>query len=52
MALGNDTHTTACIAGGLAGIHFGFEAIPLRWMDALRGRDLVKPLERALLLRA
>ena len=52
VALGNDTDTTACIAGGLAGIHFGFDAIPLRWMDIVRGRDLVKPLERALLLRA
>ena len=51
VALGNDTDTTACIAGGLAGIHFGFDGIPLRWMDILRGRDLVKPLERCLLLR-
>jgi ADP-ribosyl-[dinitrogen reductase] hydrolase len=51
IALGNDTDTTACIAGGLAGIRFGFDAIPLRWMDILRGRDLVKPLERCLLLR-
>jgi ADP-ribosyl-[dinitrogen reductase] hydrolase len=50
IAFGNDTDTTACIAGGLAGIHFGFDAIPLRWMDILRGRDLVKPLERRLLL--
>lgn len=51
IALGNDTDTTACIAGGLAGIHFGFDAIPLRWMDILRGRDLVKPLEKRLLLK-
>jgi ADP-ribosyl-[dinitrogen reductase] hydrolase len=51
VALGNDTDTTACIAGGLAGVHFGFDAIPLRWMDILRGRDMVKPLERGLLLR-
>lgn len=51
IELGNDTDTTACIAGGLAGIHFGFDAIPLRWTDALLGRELVKPLEKALLLR-
>lgn len=51
VALGNDTDTTACIAGGLVGIHLGFDAIPLRWMDSLRGRDMVKPLERNLLLR-
>lgn len=49
VELGNDTDTTACIAGGLAGIHFGFEAIPLKWTDALRGRDLVRPLEQQLL---
>jgi ADP-ribosylglycohydrolase len=52
ISLGNDTDTTACIAGGLAGIHFGFDAIPLRWLDILRGRDLVKPLEKQLLKRA
>lgn len=51
VALGNDTDTTAGIAGGLAGVHFGFDAIPLRWMDALRGREMVKPHERNLLLR-
>jgi ADP-ribosyl-[dinitrogen reductase] hydrolase len=51
VALGNDTGANACLAGGLAGIHFGFDAIPLRWMDILRGRDLVKPLERRLLQR-
>jgi ADP-ribosylglycohydrolase len=52
IAFGNDTDTTACIAGGLAGIHFGFDAIPLRWLDILRGRELVKPLEKQLLLPA
>jgi ADP-ribosylglycohydrolase len=50
IAFGNDTDTTACIAGGLAGIYFGFESIPLRWLDILRGRELVKPLEKKLLL--
>lgn len=51
VALGNDTDTTACIAGGLAGVHFGFDAIPPRWMEGLRGRNLVKPLEKTMLLR-
>lgn len=51
IELGNDTDTTACIAGGLAGVHFGFEGIPLKWTDALRGRDLVRPLEQQLLRR-
>ena len=49
IALGNDTDTTACIAGGLAGIKYGVDAIPERWMQALRGKDLVEPLLEQLL---
>lgn len=49
VALGNDTDTTACVAGGLAGVRHGEEGIPERWRGALRGRDLVDPLVEALL---
>jgi ADP-ribosyl-[dinitrogen reductase] hydrolase len=42
IALGNDTDTTACIAGGLAGILYGEEGIPHRWKHALKGRDIVE----------
>ena len=44
IALGDDTDTTACIAGGIAGLVVGEHGIPQRWRDALRGRDLVEPL--------
>jgi ADP-ribosylglycohydrolase len=44
VALGRDTDTTACIAGGLAGIRDGVGGIPGRWLDALRGRELVETL--------
>lgn len=44
VALGDDTDTTACVAGGLAGIRFGIESIPARWMSALRGRECVEEL--------
>jgi ADP-ribosylglycohydrolase len=44
ISLGHDTDTTACVAGGLAGIRFGVQAIPKRWMKAMRGKDLVEPL--------
>ncbi len=37
--LGNDTDTTAAIAGGLAGLLYGFEAIPLKWIEQLARRD-------------
>jgi ADP-ribosyl-[dinitrogen reductase] hydrolase len=44
IAFGHDTDTTACVAGGLAGIRFGIKAIPMRWREALRGRELYEPL--------
>lgn len=52
IALGNDTDTTAAVAGGIAGIRFGAAAIPERWSNALRGRELVQPLLDRLLARA
>lgn len=39
---GGDTDTTAAIAGGLAGIHYGIDGIPAEWLDALRGREIVE----------
>ena len=49
IALGNDTDTTACVAGGIAGVRDGVGAIPERWLSRLRGRDLVDPLLAKLL---
>lgn len=49
IALGHDTDTTACVAGGIAGIRDGVHAIPERWMRQLRGKDLVEPLLEQLL---
>ncbi len=42
ILLGNDTDTTACIAGGLAGVLYGEEGIPARWRDAMKGRAVVE----------
>ena len=33
--LGEDTDTTACVAGGIAGIYFGLENIPKSWIENL-----------------
>ncbi|HEX6096769.1 MAG TPA: ADP-ribosylglycohydrolase family protein [Thermoanaerobaculia bacterium] len=44
IRLGNDTDTTAAIAGGLAGIREGIHGIPQRWRDGLRDRSLFSPL--------
>lgn len=49
IALGHDTDTTACVAGGIAGIRHGIQGIPDRWRDGLRGMDVVEPLVKALL---
>ena len=40
--LGGDTDTTACVAGALAGIVYGFDAIPAEWLETLRGKDLIE----------
>jgi ADP-ribosylglycohydrolase len=53
IALGNDTDTTAAVAGGVAGVRAGVAGIPHRWCDGLRGMDLARPLiERLLRHRA
>lgn len=40
--LGSDTDTTAAIAGGLAGLLYGFESIPQEWIDKLaRKEDII-----------
>jgi ADP-ribosyl-[dinitrogen reductase] hydrolase len=52
IGLGHDTDTTACVAGGIAGIRDGVEAIPARWRDALRGQELLAPLLERLLQQA
>lgn len=44
IALGRDTDTTACIAGGLAGALYGEEGIPARWRIELKGKNLVEAL--------
>jgi ADP-ribosylglycohydrolase len=33
--LGEDTDSTAAVAGGLAGIAWGLDSIPAEWVDAL-----------------
>jgi ADP-ribosyl-[dinitrogen reductase] hydrolase len=41
ISLGRDTDTTACVAGGIAGIRDGINAIPKRWLNNLRGKDIL-----------
>ncbi len=41
VSLGEDTDTTAAVAGGLAGLLYGFDAIPAAWTDALAKRSAI-----------
>ncbi len=49
IALGHDTDTTACVAGGIVGLRDGLATIPERWRTALRGQELLDPLVAGLL---
>ncbi|MDW8402678.1 ADP-ribosylglycohydrolase family protein [Chloroflexus sp.] len=49
IRLGYDTDTTACVAGGIAGIRYGLSGIPERWRQQLRGQELAQALVTRLL---
>lgn len=49
ISLGNDTDTTACVAGGLAGLYFGYAELPQQWVSQLKGKDIFTPLLEQLL---
>lgn len=40
--LGDDTDTVGAVAGGLAGIIYGFEGIPKEWFKCLRGKEIIE----------
>ena len=41
--LGEDTDTTGAVAGGLAGVYYGLDAIPGKWVEALaRSSDVLE----------
>lgn len=42
--LGEDTDTTAAIAGGLAGIFYGADSIPDEWLKILKRRDYLEKI--------
>lgn len=39
--LGEDTDTVAAVAGGLAGISYGYESIPARWINEIARKDYI-----------
>lgn len=45
--LGEDTDTTGAVAGGLAGIYYGYENIPKKWIEQIaRKDDIIELAER------
>ena len=42
--LGDDTDTVAAIAGGLAGLYYGYHAIPAEWLEVLQKRDWIEEM--------
>ena len=42
--LGDDTDTTGCVAGGLAGVFYGTESIPADWLNALPRQEALRDL--------
>lgn len=42
--LGDDTDTVAAIAGGLAGLYYGYEGIPEEWLETIQKREWVEEM--------
>ena len=40
--LGYDADSTAAIAGGLAGLYYGYSAIPQEWVRLLAGKEIIE----------
>lgn len=46
--IGHDTDTSAAIAGGLAGLYYGFNAIPTHWVDQIARKEDIDDLAKRL----
>ena len=42
--LGDDTDTVGAIAGGLAGLAYGYDNIPTEWLDVIVKKDWISKL--------
>jgi ADP-ribosylglycohydrolase len=45
---GSDTDTTGAVTGGLAGLVYGFDAIPINWVEQLARKDDIADLSNRL----
>ena len=44
--LGDDTDTVGAIAGGLAGLYYGYDSIPENWLSAIKRREWIEEMCR------
>lgn len=42
--LGDDTDTVAAIAGGLAGLYYGYDSIPDEWLEVIQRREWIEEM--------
>ncbi len=42
--LGDDTDTVGAIAGGLAGLYYGYDSIPEEWLSAIKRREWIESI--------
>ena len=42
--LGDDTDTTGAVAGGLAGLYYGYDAIPEDWLKVIKRREWIEEM--------
>jgi hypothetical protein len=42
--LGEDTDTVAAVAGGLAGLYYGYDSIPKEWISVIAKREYIESL--------
>ena len=42
--LGDDTDTVGAIAGGLAGLYYGYASIPEDWISAIKRREWIEDM--------
>jgi len=49
--LGGDTDTVAAVAGGLAGIFYGVENIPVEWLETLQNKNYLENIAENFLWR-
>lgn len=42
--LGDDTDSVAAIAGGIAGLYYGYDDIPTEWIETIQKRDMIEKL--------